>query len=333
MPSDARTQNAARKLGAVREAHQSAVAMSAEEVRGYLDAHHGVTGGREQRVASELGLIGERNIDVARFASLVSEEPALNGRAGAVMKASLDTLQTLAQRGEEDFVVSVPAGGNLVEAVETALGVAGGAFGAARIVRLARNGAHRASTHDTWLTSFPFTDWNASERNLAPPLVVEVDGTDLRVAGLADFLDGRVKIVLIVTGVAPPAPLVRLISPGVFVAQSTDDTPLERLAVWEGPGIVALMPRGAARFTHDPEAGACLAERLTATELPEKPPKRRIGAYTARQQQEELAQLETLRDAGPTATTASPALPGAVANPVDKLATWLLQQADLPGVE
>ncbi len=333
MPSDDRTRDAARKLGAAREAHQSTVAMTAEEVRGYLEAHYEAAGGRQQRTASELGLIGERNIDVTRFASLVSEESALNGKAGAVMKASLDTLQALAQRGEEDFVVSVPAGGNLVEAVGTALGVAGGAFGAARVVRLARNGAYRASTHDTWLTSFPFTDWNAPERNLAPPLVVEVDGTDLRVAGLSDFLDGRVKVVLIVTGVAPPAPLVRLISPGVFVAQSTDDTPLERLAVWEGPGVVALMPRGAARFTHDPEAGAGLAERLTVTELPDVPPKRRLGAYTARQQQDELAQLEALRDAGPTAAATSSALPAAAANPVDKLATWLLQQADLPGVE
>ena len=153
-------------------------------------------------------------------------------------------------------------------------------------------------------------------------------------AGLSDYLDGRVKIVLIVTEVAPPAPLVRLISPGVFVAQSTDDTPLERLAAWEGPGIVALMSRGAgaARFTHDPGAGAGLAERLTVIELPETPPKRRLGAFTARQQQDELAQLETLHHAGPVAAT-SAVLPDAAANPVDKLATWLLQQADLSGSE
>ncbi len=333
MPSDDRTRNAGRKLGAVREAHRSAVAMTAEEVRGYLVAHDEVTGGRTEQTASELGLIGERNIEVTRFASLVNEEPVLNGEAGEVMKASLDVLQSLLRRGEDDFVVSVPAGGNLVEAVRAALGVAGGAFGAARIVRLARNGAYRASTHDTWLKLFPFSDWNTSERNLAPPLAAEVDGADLRVAGLADFLDGRVKVVLIVTGVAPPAPLVRLISPGVFVAQSTDDTPLERLAAWEGPGIVALMPRGTARFTHDPEAGADLAERLTVTELPESPPRKRIGAYTARQQQDELAQLASLQNAGPSAAATSPALPGASANPVDKLATWLLQQADLPRAE
>lgn len=333
MPSDDRTPDVMRKLGAAREAHQSSVAMTVEEVRGYLEAHHEEAGGRKQRMASELGAIGERNIDAGRFASLLGAEPVLNGKVGAVMKAALETLQVLAQRDDGGFIVSVRPGGSVVGAVGTALSAAGGAFGAARVVRLARNGAYRRSTHDTWLSTFPFTDWNAAERNLAPPLVVEVHGADLRVAGLSDFLDGRMKIVLIVTEMAPPAPLVRLISPGVFVAQSTDDTPLERLAAWEGPGIVALMPRGAARFTHDPASGPGLAERLTVTEIPEELPKRRLGAYSARQQQDELAQLVALRDARSTAAATSSIVPAATPNPVDKLATWLMQQADLSGVE
>lgn len=330
MQFDARTAKAFEALAAVRAAHQSALATTVEEVRGYLETHRAASDGRADSVAAELGVIGGRHIDTERFAALVTDMSTVDAAGGATIEWALDVLSDLAARPEERFIVSMPSGADLYATVARALADGGRAFGAARVVSLARNGEYRPSEHETWLEEFPFAQWTPAERQMAPPLVIELDGADLQTAGLAVLLDGNLKIVLVVRGEAPPAPLVRLITPGVFIAQSTDDTQLARLAEWKGSGLLALMPRTAARFVHDPAAGADLASRLTVTELPSEEPKARIGRYAVAQQAEELAQLKAL---GAMAAIAPAGAAAVTADPVDKLAAWLLNQADLSGVE
>jgi hypothetical protein len=209
----------------------------------------------------------------------------------------------------------------------------GRALGAARVADAARNGRYRPSDHDRWLARFPFSAWSQAERAVAPPVVIELDGADLRPSGLAEFLDGAVRIVLVVRGEASPAPLVRLITSRVFVAQTTDEAVVKRLAAWDGPGIVGLMPGNVARFVHDPAAGTTLTARLSIDEIPSLNHRKRTGAFSVAQQQEELEQLRALQSAAtatPAVTVMSDAT--AAADPVDKLAAWLLQQADLSGV-
>jgi hypothetical protein len=202
------------------------------------------------------------------------------------------------------------------------------------VVELSRTNRYRHSEHAKYFSSFPFAEWNATERRIAPPLVVMVDGKDLNVAGLAEFLDGALKIVLIVRGSSSPAPLVRLITPNTFVVQAVDHSALERLARWEGPGIAALMSETAARFEHDP--GAAASELFTVGFLPEPKVLKPMGGISASQQTEELEQLKTLCESARVAmagagTTAKESASG-TADPADKLAAWLLQRADLADV-
>jgi hypothetical protein len=180
-----------------------------------------------------------------------------------------------------------------------------------------------------------FEAWNTGERRLAPPLVVELEGADLRAADLSDFLDGNVKFVLLVNGEAPPAPLVRLITPSTFVLQTSDETGIDRFAAAKPPAIAAVMPSSAARFVHDPAGGDLLSDRLEIFQLPEKPPRKKLGGVSAWQQREELAQLQNLaRGPGAPATTEAraPEATKQVTSP-EKLAAWLLLQTDLNNLE
>jgi hypothetical protein len=116
------------------------------------------------------------------------------------------------------------------------------------------------------------------------------------------------------------------------VAQTTDEAVVRRLASWDGPGIVGLMPGNTARFVHDPAAGTALAARLVIDEIPSLDHRKRTGGFSVAQQHEELEQLRALQAAA--AVAGEPAVPAAAASadPADKLAAWLLQQADLSGV-
>jgi hypothetical protein len=170
-----------------------------------------------------------------------------------------------------------------------------------------------------------------------------MDAADLATAAaLAEFLDGTQKIVLVVRGACAPAALVRLITPGTFVLQTADGAGLDRFAAWEGPGIAALVHESAARFTHDPTRGAAPWERIAIDSLPARDPRAAVGGASGAQQSEELRQLRQLaarpEDApapAPLPTTASgratPTAPVAT-DPADKLAAWLLAQADLEGL-
>lgn len=320
--------------------YRAAVAATVEDVSRRVEAQREGAGGRVAQLAAELGPLAAGRVDVEGLASFLGRWEAVERGALEVMEAALGTLRALLARGEELFVVRVEGGGRLEEVVAVALAEAGRAFGAARVVELAKSGSYRAAEHEGWLAAFPFHAWSRAERRLAPPLVVEVDGRDLRAAGLAEFLDGAVKLVLVVRGEAVPAALVRLITPGVFVLQTVDGSGLDRLAAAEGPGVAALVPEGAARFLHDPAAGREPWERLRVDFLPDSAPRRALGGMSAAQQAEELAQLRALMGAPVAGVTAAGVGPGVVggavspapADPVDKLAAWLLRQADLSGI-
>ena len=334
MPSDPRTAAALTVLQAPREAFESAVAATLEELRVYLDTHRSEADDRLAVLAAELGPVGSRHIDIARLAGVLTAEAPVSPAAQEVLARTLDVLQEITARGDSACVLDLPSGESLYGGVTEHLAELGRAMGAARVAGAARNGRYRPSDHDRWMTRFPFSSWSQGERAVAPPVVVELDGADLRPSGLAEFLDGAVRIVLVVRGETSPAPLVRLITSRTFVAQTTDEAVVKRLAAWDGPGIVGLMSGNTARFVHDPAAGTALATRLAIEEIPSLDHRKRTGAFSVAQQHEELEQLHALQStvmAAPAASTESTA-PAATADPVDKLAAWLLQQADLSGV-
>jgi hypothetical protein len=283
------------------------------------------------RLHAELGVFADGRLDSGAFASLFAPRPGPLLQHQDRFRAALDTLRDVLERGVSLFVVKVPAGGSLARSVEDALSRIGRAFGAVLAVELMRGGAFNPEEHDHLLQHFAFRSWTRTERRFAPPLVVLVTGEDLHVGGLADFCDGRERIVLVVTGACPPASLVRLITPGTMVLQTEDGTALDLLALHDGPGIAAFVPPSAASFLHDPRAGREAWQRLSIWKSAE-PPKHAIGGFSAWQMAEDLRQLATL-----AAAPSQPALPTTAqgasgADSVDRLANWLLSQGDLKGI-
>ncbi len=351
--SDEAVRRALEALAKPGEAFLSAVAIAAEEARGFLARHVDPEVDRSLRVAAELGAFAASHIDAQRFATLLatSEEPEEVDRTAA--RKAHAALSAIRKRGRDTFHIRVAPSEDLRDAVERGLSQAGKAFGAARVMDAARSADPGSSVDEAPLGGLSFRHWKRSERRIAPPLVVEVAGGDLHVGGLSDFLDGAQKFVLVVQGLSPPAPLARLISPGILVMQTTDPTALARLGDHDGPGIAALVPDGAACFIHDPAGGAQLAERLTIQHLPEEEPAKPLGSLSAFQQAEDLRQLRSLardieeaRAVAPVGAVVGAAAPfdsvalgsseetsrGAAAAPEDQvalLAGWILQQADL----
>jgi hypothetical protein len=159
-----------------------------------------------------------------------------------------------------------------------------------------------------------------------------VDGRDVRAGALVEFHDGHVTLVLVVRGPCSPAPLARLISPAVYVAQHYDATALERLADFAGPAIVALVPEGCAAFVHDPRAGDA-GPALTADFVPPEERRAAVGGLSPAQQLDEIRLLKRLAQASVAqASTAVDIAQDRPPDPADKLAAWLLNQADLEGL-
>ncbi|HEX5138324.1 MAG TPA: hypothetical protein VFY93_15215, partial [Planctomycetota bacterium] len=127
----------------------------------------------------------------------------------------------------------------------------------------------------------------------------------------------------------PLVPLVRMITPGTFVLQTKDAAGLDRFAASSGPGIAAVVPEGSALFVHDPSLGTDPWDRLQVASLPE-PARVPRGRRSARQEADEVRQLKALaaRPPEPPLMTAT-AGPAVAAAPADRLAAWLLAQADL----
>lgn len=334
MPSDERVAQALRALAAPCATFRSAAAEASDHARSILAARSSTNegGGRSVR---ELGVFAAGRIDARRFDALFDHDANLDPAAARALHRAAHVLGEVAGLDAAAHRASVSSGGNLHDAAISALASLGRAFGAARVAELAQGGRYRASAHDVWLIAFRPTWWNRVERRLAPPLVLEVDGADLRASGLDELLDGAQKIVLVVRGAAPPAPLVRLVTPGVFVMQTPDPADLGRLAAFEGPAVAALLPEGAAEFVHDPAGGPTIAERLRVTSLPDAEPRAPLGRISAAQQTEELRQLAALTTvpvAGPAGVLLDPAAGLPPADPADRLAAWLLSRADLAGL-
>jgi len=356
MPSDPRIQQALDALTRPIEMFRSTLANTSEQIRLLINTRVERNGSSTDVARAELGEFAVGRIDAGRMAKLLSqvEPPAISH--GEVVGRALEVCDELLARREELFRVVVAEGEDLHSAVGRALAEIGKAFAVARIVELVARDQYRASEHEALLEGHPYEHWSRSERKVDLALVVCVAGRDLRVGGLADFLDRSMKFVLIVEGESPPAPLVRLITPKVLVMQTVDPLDLELIARYDGAGVVALIPDTAAQFRHDPTAGPGLADRMVVTQLPDKKP-RSLGVSSAFQQRQELAQLEALtaapgvstRSATPTPSVeareiASPRVapdteapiveassPASSSDAVDKLSAWLLEHADLPG--
>jgi hypothetical protein len=312
----------------------SAVATAVEEIRTYVTSRRGASEFRAERALMELGPFAVGRIDAEKFGVLLGDAENLSAETEGVLDRAEEILSGFSM-GQDFHHVVVRPGGDLRDAVKDALDHVGQVFGASRAVELARAGRFDPDRHNVFLSSLSFRKWNRAERRLAPPLVVEVGTEDLLPAGLGEFLDGLVKIVLVVTGPTTPAPLARLITPGTYVAQTADAAELAGLAASPHPGVALLFDEERpeqARFVHDPEAGATTWQRLTVRHMPEQP---EVGrGRMAPVWLEELVHLSALaqKPAGaalsvdgdvPVATTTDEAMPA------DRLAAFLLSQVDL----
>jgi len=333
MPSEDRIAQALKALSDSKEFFVSSVAMSAEEVRGVLERERGVNENPQVRLAHELGPFAAGRIDLERLAPVIGANETLGEETRGKIQSAFDALMGLKKAGDELFTAKVPLDGYLRGTVFAALGKVGSAFGAARSVEWALHDIAPPEGVEDALERFPPNLWNGAERGCSPPMVIEVEGQDLRVASLGELLEGSQKIVLVVNGPAAPAPLVRLITPGVTVIQTDDPAELSVLAVSPGPGVAALMPEGAAKFTHIPGLGRGLNERLQVNFLPEKDPKRALGSISAFQQVEELRQLASLTasvEAG-VAVSGDDGMEAPVMDEAGQLASWLIHQANFSG--
>jgi hypothetical protein len=338
MPSD---QGAARALQALADrvtAFRAALATARDEMREHVESHRGVERDRAESAALALGAFASGRIDPQRFGTLLADERTLAPESAATLATCADVLDELLARGDALFVHRMPSGGLLRGKVDAVLAEVGRAFAAARVFQSVRRGAPTLPAHVSMLRDFPFALWSRAERDLAPPLVIQLDGADLRAEHLVEYLDGAVRIALVVDGPASPAPLVRLIAPSVLVLQTSDATALDALNRAAGPAVAALLPEGCAELLHDPRAGKRLDERLTITPASAEPKAEALGWRSARQALDEVAQLEALaelcRAARDVSVVVVPPLGGGGQNgegSVDAVAAWLLTQAGFEG--
>ena len=343
MPSDARTAGALEALDGHRSRFRSAISAAHDQMAGYLAAHRARTHGHAQVVARELGHFAAGRIDAERFGALFADAHFLTPENAERIERLVGVLAEQLAQGDELFTCEVSPGGNLHDDVERAIAQAGRVFAAVLTFQAIKSGTYRAERHDDDVRAFPFSKWNRSERLLGIPLVVLVDGADAHAEGLADYIDGRMAIVLVIRGSSTPAPLVRLVTPGTFVLQTNDVAELTALANYDGPAVGALVPPNATRFVHDPRAARSMQARLRVTHVPLDPPRQPLGARSVWQQMEELALLRTLEQLGhpeavvaPPRPAASNGQPPVAPNParvddlsVDRLADWLLNEAGL----
>lgn len=345
MPSDAAVSDPVLELLAgPRDEFRSAVVSSTEELRGMLSDAGSSDDERADSLAREMGPFAAGRIDAGRLATLLTEKETLPPRALGVIRRAVETLEQVVEGdGVAPVPVEVPPDGDLRDAVKDALTRVGRVFGVARAADLARTGSYRADDHAGLFEGLPFRSWTTGERRLAPPVVVRVRGDDLRPAGLADFLDGGLKIVLRVRGDAPPASLARLVTPSVMVVQATTAEELAPLAGFPGPAVAALFEDapgtdggadGVVRYTHDPRRGVFPWKRIELKEdletLRRTLEQRRWKRRSWKEDLEHLIALATAPEgSGESAdVSASEEAPEPVTG-ADRLAAWLLARTDL----
>jgi hypothetical protein len=309
---------------------RSALATTVEQVRGGLESQETGSNGGLDNLSAELGQFAEGRIDLESFSHLVKRRAPLDRGALDRIKSAHAALLELAARREKLFHFALKPGASLRDEVAHALSEVGRAFKAARVIELTRSGRFGADGANPLLGDFRFRSWSRAERRLAPPQIVFLDSDDLLAGALCEFMDGGFKVVLVSDGPCSPAPLVRLATPNTYLLQTDKISDLREFAAYEGCGVAAILPEGAARFVHDPRRGSDVWDRITIDHLPGQPDNP-IGGRSVYQQREELAQLETLANRPEPVAVPVPmpgVSPSVPASPEDKLAAWLISQAD-----
>lgn len=283
-----------------------------------------------------LGDFASGRIDPERFAMISSGSGPLDIVDFAVVQRAIEVLESVLSPGDDAFVVDIDHGGSPGKAIRERLATLGSAFGAGVIVELVRRHLYELAKQGLPSEGHPFESWTTGERKLAPPLVVRLDGRDLDPFELAPLMDGYMRLVLVVDGPCAPAPLARLISPGVFVAQTGNLKVLDKLADFDGPAVVAIMNGPEARFVHDPRGGAAMWQRIRVERMPDALPRKSLGSRSAWQQRDDFSHLKALVEppslraipAGSLAATAD----GGISDPVERLTAWLVDQTRRDGI-
>jgi hypothetical protein len=332
MPSDPRVALALRALQQSTAEFRSAVQAALTQVESLLAAQTASPDARAEQARRELGLFGAGRVKADTFAGFFHRITPLDETSKKALEHAAGHLREVSALGDSVFTAEVTPGRGLGATIDAALSVAGRAFGAIIIAELVRGGRYNPAVHDSLWSTAEFRAWNRAERRFAPPLVVEVSGADLHAGALLDFADGREKLVLVVGGEMAPAALVRCITPGTFVMQTVEGHGLDRMAAFEGPAIAALVPEGAAVFTHDPAKGPEPWQRITLHHLP-KAPAKAVGGASLWQMDQDLKVLADLARTpfavpGPQGGPPAPAL--GAGDAVDRLAGWLLDTSGLP---
>jgi hypothetical protein len=316
MPSDERLTTALSFVAAERDAFRSVLAATLEQVRGI------VTTNRD--VSAELGAFANGRIQFDRFEEIVEKDAKPKKAVLNSIRHAQQLLTATLSVGDQLHIADVPDNGDLFAVTQDALATAARAFAAAYMIEVIRSGREDESKEEVLLAALAPDRWTRAERDIAPPLVVRVSGNDLRVAGFEDLLQGNQKIVLLVDGFAPPSPLVRLISPNVFVMQCRTLEELKRMTRVRGPGIAAVFAEEAATFVYE--------GTLVIGSIPQDFPKRPTRTQTVFRQKEDLELLKQMSSAQRPADPASQAEPREEVKAGDKLAAWLLKQVELPTV-
>lgn len=321
MPYDARGLEALKVCADAIGAYQARVALVADRIGVYLDADDGESPATDE--AQQLGEFAAGRIDIDRFNALWEAREALDRFERAVLTRAHDMLRDIATRPKDDFIINLPAGGRLTAALTNIFADLGRSFGAMVIAEMVRT--RRFGNDDLELIhGFPRFRWTRAERGMSPPVIVTLDGADLWAGEVAQYLDGNQKIVLVVRSPAPPAPLVRLFTPGTLVVQTCGLDGLKPVLDAEGPAVAALMPAGAAEFVHLP-GSAPIHQRITISTRPQGA-RKTVEAWTTWQQQQELDQLYALA-AAPAAVASASTHAEPVADPATRLAAWLISHA------
>ena len=307
-----------------------AISGTLDRARKTLDAEAGPS-----RTGVALGDFACGRIDPQRFAMVFAGSAPLDMYARAVVKRAAEVLESLLRAGDEQFVVDVQPGESAAEAIRERLATLGSAFGASALLELVRRHTYNPPRHGLPFEGYQFEKWTTGERKLAPPLVIRIDGRDLDAFELAPLIDGGVRFILLVAEPCAPAPLARLISPDVFVAQAEDIKVLDKVAEFNGSAVVALMKGAEARFVHDPRAGSAMWQRIDVTRMPAVLPRKTLGVRSASQQRDDLAHLRALIEPpvlleNPAALVA--ATGGDNTDATERLTAWLLDQFSRAGV-
>jgi hypothetical protein len=329
MQSDERVQAALDATQRERRSFLSAVRTAADQIEGRLRSSRDKGRDSAGRVEQELGSFASGRIDAGKLAAFEPQSAEPNPTAFEALERAAGVLREIARLNEDDFVVRVKPGDRMSRVLSERLSSMGRAFGAAELAALAHAGRPTTVDVDRRLEQYHPDDWSAREREIAPPLVVIAEGSTMRVGAVRDWLEGNQKIVFVVEGPCPSAPLAPLIIPGGWVAQIASPEEVGGFERFEGPAVCAFVPEGAAVFTHDPAHGLTL--EIETGDVKVRP----VGPITVWRQQEDLATLERMSGrGGPAGAGAGPSANGQreveAAQPADRLAAWLLNQADLP---